>query len=252
MTEIAPYTLLADGYDSVMEHVDYDAWVDYIRVVFERIRTEPESILELGCGTGSFAVRYVARRPIRYLATDRSENMLRMARNKSAGFESGLEFARADFTNFSLDERFDAVLLLYDGLNYVLDLSAIGAVVRSVAGVLKAGGLFVFDQSTPVNSLSNEGDFEDEGCCDAFSFTRRSDYHAGRRIHSNKFFLHTGRGVFVEKHVQRVYEYAEIRFLLEDSPFDVIEAYDGFSLQPATDDSERIHWVVRKSQETSP
>ncbi|MEM1042626.1 MAG: class I SAM-dependent methyltransferase [Bacteroidota bacterium] len=257
-----PYDALAAGYDVVMAHVDYGDWADYVLDLFALHEHEPQSILELGCGTGSLAFELQERRPggFRYLATDRSETMVRVARAKAdlhgtslgdpgSGPGQALRFAVADFTGFDVDERFDAVLLLYDGLNYLLDDADVAALFERVAAALAPGGLFIVDQSTPANSVNNEAYFEDEGEADRFTYTRHSQYDPATRLHTTTFDLEIDGTAYAERHVQRAYALGEIDALAAASPLEVMAAYDGFTTASATDDSERIHWIMKRSKD---
>ncbi len=268
--EAAPYSVLAAGYDLVMEHVDYAEWAAYVLALLAEHAPETRSVLELGCGTGSLALEVQARAAgltgapggFRYLATDVAEPMVRVARQKAAWAArtaGDLRFAAADFTRFDLDGLgaegpFDAVLLLYDGLNYLLEEGEVAQLLDCAVGVLRAGGVFVLDQSTPANSLLNEALFEDEGEAvgdrpeERFAYVRRSRYDADRRLHTTEFDLTVGPRTFHERHVQRAYTKAEVEALIAASPFAVAAAYDGFTRDPATDRSERIHWLLQKPE----
>src|SRR5690606_14300189 len=175
-------------YDVVMAHVDYAEWADYVLDLFEQHGVRPRSVLELGCGTGSLALELHERGPFRYPGTDRSEAMVRVARAKAElhGLDD-LRFDLADFTDFAVDEAFDAVLLLYDGLNYLLDEAEVAALFARVHDALRPGGLFVVDQSTPANSINNEALFADEGEAEDFSYVRRSHYDREARLHTTEF-----------------------------------------------------------------
>lgn len=249
--EVAPYTVLAAGFDSVMEHVDYPGWVDYVTMLLERHGVSPASVIELGCGTGSFALLFGEMTPVRYLATDGSAEMIELAMQKGAKMGSSVEFLHLDFSRLTVDERFDAAFLLYDGLNYLVDSDAVQQFISAVSRILRPGGLFVFDHTTPANSLNNQSFFEDSGSCDAFSFVRRSTYDAEIRLHETLFELASPSGTFQERHVQRVYQFSEIRDILRQSPFDLEAAYADFSLKQADDSAERIHWVARVAQKTA-
>ena len=50
-----PYSLLAAGYDAVMEHVDYAFWAEHVQRIVEAHRPGAASVVELGCGTGALA-----------------------------------------------------------------------------------------------------------------------------------------------------------------------------------------------------
>lgn len=257
MRDTPPYSALAAGYDLVMAHVDYPEWAEYVLDLLDEHAPEAASILELGCGTGSlgFELQRLGEaftgQPggFRYLGTDASEPMIRVARAKarSAGRIAGrLPFAVADFTDYTVEEPFDVALLLFDGINYLLDAEQIEATLRATAEAVVPGGLFILDQSTPANSLNNAEYFQDEGEADAFKYVRRSHYDPESRLHTTEFDLTVLGEDTHEAHVQRAYERAEIEALIEASPFEIVAAYDGFEMDPATDESERIHWVLRR------
>ncbi len=253
-----PYDALAAGYDVVMAHVDYGGWAGYVLDLFAEHDLRPRSVLELGCGTGSLALELQERSPdggFRYLATDRSATMIRVARAKArmAGEAAGdLRFAVADFTEGAPAERFDAVLLLYDGLNYLLDEAEVAALLACAASALAPGGLVVVDQSTPANSLNNEAYFEDEGEAERFAYVRRSRYDPEACLHTTELDLTVDGRTYAEQHVQRAYSRAEVAALVAASPLEAVAAYDGFTTDPATDASERIHWVLRAEGQETP
>jgi SAM-dependent methyltransferase len=175
--------------------------------------------------------------------------MIRVARAKAKGLRASeltLRFDVADFTDFALDRPFDAALLLYDGLNYLLDEADVAALFARVHQALVPGGTFVVDQSTPANSLNNADYFGDEGEVDRFAYVRRSRYDEATRLHTTEFDLTIDGETYAERHVQRAYALDEVAALVDASPLERVAAYDGFSLDPASAASERIHWVLRR------
>ena len=66
-------------------------------------------------------------------------------------------FVQADMTTFDLDERFDAVICVFDTLNHLVNLRRWRALFDRAAAHLYAGGLFVFDVNT-VGQLRRLGD----------------------------------------------------------------------------------------------
>lgn len=244
--EVQPYTALAAGYDVVMEHVEYEAWAEYTHHIIQANYPNPTSILELGCGTGSFAFELQPLGAYQYTGTDNSAAMVHVAREKARLYGLPIQFDVADFTNFRVDRPVDVVILLYDGLNYLLEGESIKALLACVYDALKPGGLFFFDQSTPYNSINNEAFFEDEGEADGFSYVRHSSYDRSTRLHTTTFDIRVDGRTYFERHVQRAYDMSEIRALLKETPFEQVAAFDGFSMDPPTEASERIHWLVRK------
>ncbi len=246
--ETEPYSRLAAGYDVVMEHVDYAAWADYVQELLDRHRDDgpAANLLELGCGTGALAVELQPLGPYRYTGTDAAAAMIAQAQQKADAGDVEARFLAADFTAIPEGGPYDAVVLVYDGLNYVLDPDGLVAVFAAVYAALRPGGLFVFDQSTPANSVNNAAYFEDEGESDAFTYVRRSHFDAATGLHTTTFDLDTPEGRFAETHVERAYTLDEVRPLVA-ARFEVLATYDGFSLDPAHAGTERVHWVARRA-----
>lgn len=249
--ETDPYAVLAAGYEVVMEHVDYADWADHVREILQRHHPDARDVLELGCGTGALARHLQPQGPpptgYRYRGTDASEAMLAVARREALAAGVPAEWARVDFRSVPSEPPADVVLLVYDGLNYLLDTAGVAALLAGAYGALRPGGVFVFDQSTPVNSIANADGFDDAGDAGAFDYVRSSHYDPTRRLHTTTFRFRLPDGQeATETHVQRAYTMLELEALIAASPFERVAAYDGFTLDPATDDSERIHWVLRR------
>lgn len=96
-------------------------------------------VLELGCGTGTTALRLAAG--VRsYLATDISTQMIAVAGEKLAGASvSGLVFRTATAEALMREARFDAVL----GFNYLHLVRDLPGTLAHIRGLLADGGLFV-------------------------------------------------------------------------------------------------------------
>ncbi len=246
MKEVSAYSVLAAGYDVVMEHVDYDLWAAHVQALLEEFAPDAEKILELGCGTGSFALAMRYLHPYTYLATDASGRMVRVARAKAEMEGAEIQFAEADFTDFRVDQLVDAVLLLYDGMNYLLTEERLGLLFGCALRALKPGGVFVFDQSTPANSVNNEALMEDRGEAEGFEYVRHSQYDPKSRIHTTVFEIEVLGKNFREEHRQRAYSLAEVAASATAAGFEIAGRFEEFGMEEATEASERVHWVLRK------
>lgn len=246
MQDVSPYSALAVGYDVVMRHVAYDVWAAYMHQLLEKHHGSPRSLLELGCGTGSFALEMQPLGSYDYLATDGSPYMIEVARRKAAQTGLPVRFEVAGFTSVRVAQPVDAVLLLYDGLNYLLEEEALRRLLQGAREALRPGGLFLCDQSTLANSLNNEGDFDDAGEQDGFAYVRRSTFDPQARLHTTTFELTLAGTPYHERHVQRAYELAELRPLIREAGFEELAVYEGFTTHPATETAERVQWVLRK------
>jgi ubiquinone/menaquinone biosynthesis C-methylase UbiE len=99
-----------------------------------------DRVLELGCGTGTTALR-LAGRVESYLATDISAGMIAIAQEKlAANPVAGLAFrAGTAETLASEAARFDTVL----GFNYLHLVRDLAGTLRSIHALLAPGGLFI-------------------------------------------------------------------------------------------------------------
>ena len=243
---VAPYHAIAAGYDLIMSHVAYNDWAHFTDLILQNYHPNPRRILELGCGTGSFALELQPMGGYDYVASDISPAMIEVAKRKAAMELGQVDFIVQDFTQFEVEQPFDIVVLLYDGINYLLEKDQLASLFSCVFKALKPGGIFFFDQSTPANSINNEAYFEDEGEQDGFIYKRGSAYNRETRLHKTSFEVRVRDDVFFEEHFQRAYTYEDVVAHIRNAGFKIEDAFDGFSTDPIHAESERIHWIIRR------
>lgn len=248
------YSALANVYDVLMEEVDYELWADYVDELIYRHGGEARSILELACGTGTVAMLLDQWQHYRITATDSSQSMLDRAREKAARAGSPVRFVQSDCRDLQLNERYDVVLMLFDSLNYLLHRTDIQRTFEQVRKVLRPGGIFVFDFTTPNYSprIAGELDNEIRTTPDHYRYFRSSRYDVENRIHINDFTIRrlTGDHEQVlwesrETHYQKIYTLEEISELARGSGLHMVAAYDEFDLKPATINSDRINMILQ-------
>ena len=140
------YTVLAGSYDRLTRDVDYERWADYAQRHFAKQKCPVETVLELGCGTGSLT-RLLARRGYAVTALDLSPDMLAVAEQKCRGLNA--RFLCQDMTKFGWIGPVDAVVSGLDSVNYVTKPRKLLKMFQSVHENLSPGGLFLFDVKTP-------------------------------------------------------------------------------------------------------
>ena len=96
------------------------------------------AVLDLGCGTGR-DLGYLALRGYRSTGVDRSEAMVNFARTTYPGVSACV----GDLREFSLDDRFDAVVCLDSSLLYCHTDAELESCLRSCRAHLRPGGLLV-------------------------------------------------------------------------------------------------------------
>ena len=106
--------------------------------------TPSAQVLELGCGTGTAALR-LANAAKTYLATDISTKMIAIAQEKLArareeGLGGDLSFRQATAGTIAHDSaRYDVVI----GFNYLHLAGDLPSVLHQIRGLLAPGGLFI-------------------------------------------------------------------------------------------------------------
>jgi len=248
------YSVLAEIYDQVMHDVDYEAWTDYIEEIIMQHHHKAEDLLELACGTGTMALSIEEFGYYNIVATDISPQMIEIAQKKAKKERSDVEFKTMDFLELDLDRKFDIVYMIFDSLNYLHNDDHILKLHQNVREVLNPDGLFIYDFTTPRNSMKAISylDKEEQQVNDSVRYQRESKYDHKDRVHTNTFKIErlspqSGEIVqsFQEVHKQRIYSLEEITDLINKTDFEIIEAYDGFQLVPARKNSLRITMVLK-------
>jgi ubiquinone/menaquinone biosynthesis C-methylase UbiE len=120
---------------SIADPAGYERTLDRTR----ELLTSRDRVLELGCGTGSTALR-LAGCAQSYLATDISTGMIAIAERKhAADAVPGLSFRIATVEALAPDATFDAVL----GFSYLHLVRDLPGTLEHVRRLLAEGGLFV-------------------------------------------------------------------------------------------------------------
>ena len=103
------------------------------------------------------------------------------------------------------------------------------------------------------NSLDHFRDVHDAEEGPGFVYTRHSYYDRKRQLQFNSFDICLGEeGNHVrETHSQRIYSHRDLLAHIEASPFELLGAYDGFTFDPGSDESDRVHFVLRRPERLS-
>nr|BCX01938.1 MAG: methyltransferase [Bacteroidota bacterium] len=249
MRTVPPYTVLAGIYDYVMRHVPYEAWAVYVATVVERYMPEARRLLEFGCGTGSLAFSLEAL-GYEVWGADSSEAMLRVACKKADLRGSAIRWIEADVrgpVEQVADRNLDVVLMLHDGLNYLLDPAELEGAIRNMARLVRPGGLVIFDISTPENSRRNLHDFEEEVETADFRYRRRNDFDPQTRLHRTIFEVYLEGSWWREEHRERAYSQQEIDTILSRIPeLEHLATWEEFTYRRPRRDAERLLYVMRR------
>ena len=178
------YTDFAGVYDELMDDTPYEEWCAFLMEVFEKygvddiskgdrpgrtddgviksdadsgneadreigeraenLRQERNTILDLGCGTGTLT-ELLARKGYDMIGVDNAQEMLQIAMEKRERSGLPILYLLQDMREFELYGTVGAVVSVCDSLNYLLEKEDIVQTFRLVNNYLYPQGIFVFD-----------------------------------------------------------------------------------------------------------
>ena len=152
MTQL--YSTLAEIYHEMYQHVfDYEKEFHFYDAILKT--NNCHTILEVGCGSGMLARRFLAN-GYDYLGLDLYNEMLDIARREVKSDR----FIQCDMRNLTFDQQFEAILITGRSLAYVIDNQGIIDTLKGVHKSLKDNGLFIFGVFEANQIFDNFDDFE--------------------------------------------------------------------------------------------
>lgn len=251
MSQFEVYKLLAYHYDDLMPNEEYDLWLQVLSRYLALVKQEREPVIvDLGCGTGTLAVKVAEQISARVYGVDISEDMLAVADQKARLKQVQLQLLEQDMTQLSLPEQAAVIYCFCDSLNYLLDEQAVINTFKQVYLQLQKGGLFLFD----VHSLYK---FEHVFQQNAFSYNSPElcyiwdcDYNSETQVvqHDLSFFIRQEDSTYLrfdETHLQRYYSLKNLTAWLEASGFEIVKIFGDFTPEEPHDHTERVFYVAR-------
>jgi SAM-dependent methyltransferase len=221
---IDPYSGFARLYDQMAAdpglQAFYSEWRRYLLNAAREHRVVVRALVDLACGTGNTAIPWARQRDWKVIGVDSSPAMLREARKKSRA----VRWYRQDLTRLRLTQRADAVTCHFDALNHILDTHGLQRAFVNVAGILRDGGLFLFDLNT-IKMLRWLAGHEKMFQVGRHVFVASNEFDPKRGIATfhQTWFVATGR-LFRKQEVavrERAYPDAEVRRMLRAAGFRV-------------------------------
>ena len=246
---VQPYTSFAAAYDKMMANVDYVRWANYMDKLFAHYNYHPRRVLDMACGTGSAAI-LLAEKGYLMSGTDRALEMLLWARKKAEKRGVHLNLWQQDMRQLAVAKPYDAVLCLYDSINYITTAEEMKQVFQRVSEALVPQGMFIFDVTTEYNIVKHFHRQTFAESNDDFSYIWRNLYFHKEKLCKTvlTFFLRENEGYrkYEELHIQKIYSAGEIKKLLEQTGYKLLSSFDAFSFSRWGRISERINFTAVK------
>lgn len=261
------YTDFARVYDTFMDDTPYEEWCDYLVELIEKhrrvseydnsvtndnLRQERNSILDLGCGTGTLT-ELLAKRGYDMIGIDNAQEMLQIAMEKRE--RSGLDilYLMQDMRSFELYGAVGAVISICDSVNYLLEDEDVVQTFRLVNNYLLPEGVFIFDFNTLYKYEVVIGEATIAENRERCSFIWENYYHEERQINEYDLTVFVQEDEvtdtyrrFQETHYQRGYCLEQMKSYIQQAGLVFAEAIDADTHGEVTDTSERIYVIACK------
>lgn len=240
------YTVLPAFYDKLNGDVNYNEYADYI---LKNIPLTSPSVLDLGCGTGNLSI-ILSKRGAEVVGLDNSSEMLSLAANKAEKENCNIFFTCQDMTSFSTGRTYDAVVSIFDCLNYIKTKAGLFNAFKAVASELNEGGIFLFDMNT-------EYKFENVYADNSYVLEEDGIFCAWQNYYDKKkkicdFYINifvkskNAYDRYYEEHTERMFTLDEIKSGLKKAGLTFIGAFSDYNGSPVLNTTERYYIIAKK------
>lgn len=237
----ASYSKLARIYDRIMAHVNYPEWAKYISNLLQYSTIKIDNMIDISCGTGKH-LENINLKKVRLFGSDVSQEMLYEAKKNLSA--KPVSFISQDVFNVAIKENcFEAAIMLYDSVNYLFTEQEVIKVFNEIDRILKPNGIFIFDIVTEEGLRESFDDYYESDSWEGIAYERHSSYSFKDNIQTNKFVMLFNGKSYMEIHKQKIRKIKEWRKLIAKSNMKLSREFSNFSQSPASEKSERVHFV---------
>lgn len=134
----------AQYYDLLYQDKDYMGEAKYIHSILWKYAPGAKRLFDLGCGTGRHAELLSKLGAYEIYGVDQSEQMLSSAYRRAESNQK-LHFMQGTLQDFSLEQRADVITALFHVVSYQTTDELVADAFRNIAKHLVPGGVFLFD-----------------------------------------------------------------------------------------------------------
>lgn len=237
-------------YDELINpDIDYEKWAQYIYSTCANYGVKFDKYLDLACGTGNLTENMCTKFKDVW-AVDISEDMLCEAEEKfrNKGFRA--RFICQDISKLNLNMKFNLITCCLDSTNYITSERDLKSYFSQVEELLEDEGLFVFD----VNSYykltkilgNNTFDFDNDDVVYVWENSLEDNIVSMYLM----FFIKKEGNAYVrfdEEHQERAYTEEQLERYLDEAGLSVIKKVDCYEERNISNITERITYIVKKS-----
>ena len=243
------YNNFASFYDELMYDVDYKKRTAYLMRLFKKYDKMPTLLLDVACGTGGFSNEF-AKQGVEVIGADMSEEMLNIARERSARQGLDVLYLCQKAEELDLFGTVDGAVCCLDSLNHITDYKKLCKALSKISLFLEPDRLFIFDVNTEYKHREILGDNvfvmdrDNLYCVWANNYTEKN-----KTVHISLDFFVKQDECYLRKSEdfsERAYTKEELKKALEKAGLFVVEVFDDMTLKPLNEKSQRAIYVTKK------
>lgn len=243
------YSVFADFYDELTYDVDYKKRTAYLLKLFKKYGKKPTLLLDVACGTGGFSNCF-AKQGIEVIGVDMSEEMLSLAREKSALEGLNVLYLCQKAQELDLYGTVDGAICCLDSLNHITDYNKLCKAFEKISLFLEPECLFIFDVNTEYKHREILGD-------NVFVIDREQIYCVWANSYDKKkntvnimldFFVKEDDRYsrFSEEFSERAYSGIELEKALEKAGLEIVDIFEELTEKPLNEKSQRAIYITKK------
>ncbi len=244
-----PYAGLASNYDALTDDVNYAAYLQFFESIFLSSGTEVNSVLDLGCGTGTMTM-LLDESGYDMIGVDAAPEMLNEAMEKvaEAGRVGKILLLNQRMEELDLYGTVDAAISSLDCLNYVQP-AALPEVFRRLRLFVRPDGILIFDVLTEKSLRDLDGQIYCDDQDGLFCIWR--GYFDESRLscrYTLDDFAENEDGSYhrtTEEHEEFVHREDTLLDCLKSNGFTQIRAVPG---EEAVGDPRRVFFIARRGK----
>ncbi|PIW68980.1 MAG: hypothetical protein COW08_09640 [Ignavibacteriales bacterium CG12_big_fil_rev_8_21_14_0_65_30_8] len=233
------YSLVSKIYPHLMRKISYEYWADYLFLISKNFIKRDAFVLELAAGNCTLA-KFYNKKYKNIIATDLSFSMLNSSADKS------IKKVLCNMISLPFKNSFNLIFSCFDSVNYLLIKKDVNKLFANINNLLSDKGIFTFDVSLENNSRIHIKEPIREGKYKGITYKHTTSYDPKKRIHKNSFEIKLKDKTFTEVHRQKIYPFIDYFKLLQKNELFVLHCYDAFTFKDATENSNRVQFVVKK------
>ena len=218
------YKEFAYIYDKLTFDIDYEEYSKVIKRELKKLDIKPESILELGIGSGNMT-KYFYNSSINYTGVDLSKEMLKICADKF----SNINIINEDLCQLELTKNYDFIFSTLDTINYILDSEKLQNLFSNINE--NCTGVFMFDVNTPYKLIEVMGNNHFVYEYEDIFYTWVNQYYEEDNLIDFyiDFFVKNQDNSYKrirESQTEKVYSLDALRFMLYNSGFNTVKIID--------------------------